>query len=357
MKSIRIYFWGLLVLTFSITACSNDSSGEDSPDETIQAEVITLSQRPSGSVSTFGGEVKSTSSINIATKVMGEVESVPFQIGESFRRGDIILQIKQDQILAQEAQANAALQEARVAFEQAEKDLKRFEELYKENSASLKELENAQNHMDASRLRAQMAEARIREIEDLKSYTAVRAPYNGVVSGKFMEEGDLASPGMPVLSIEQNNSFKFTFTVPEARINEISTGDTLLVSIPALSGSTLQSQVSRVNTSGNSVSRQFRVEATISESLTGLRSGMYGEAELRNRKMQQIVIPESAVVVRGQLRGVYTVNEDNTALLKWISLGQKTENGFVVLSGLRPGEKIVRDVTGSIYDGALIANN
>lgn len=353
-KYITLSLLGTVLLLFS--GCGSEQTETNTQMETISATVHTVQSTAESSEKTYGGEIQSRNSARIATKVMGEIKAIPFDIGESFEPGDLILQIKQEQIDAQEEQALAALSEARVAFEQAQKDLQRFEALYKEGSASDKELENARNHLAMSESRMNRAEAKRDEILDLKAYTQIRAPYAGVVTAKHMNEGDLASPGMPVISIEEGNSYKLVFTIPETAVSRFSVGQEILIRVPGLANSDIQATLSRINSSGERGSRQFKAEAEINEPNEAIRSGMYAEAVIPTGDNTSVTIPASSVVSRGQLSGVFALNSDNIALLRWITLGEETEQGYVVLSGLREGERIVENITGSVYDGVRISN-
>jgi RND family efflux transporter MFP subunit len=202
-----------------------------------------------------------------------------------------------------------------------------------------------------------MARAKLAEINDLKSYTSIKAPYDGVVTAEYMEEGDLASPGIPVIGIENRSSYKFVFNIPESMISRAESGNMVRLRVPAMNDQELEARIVRVNASGEPGTRQFKAEAELNEAYEGIRSGMYAEALFTEDRNAKTLIPESALVQRGQLRGVFVVNSDDIALLRWINLGKKTGDSYVVLSGLQPGERVVNEITGSLYDGVKIQNN
>jgi RND family efflux transporter MFP subunit len=346
-----------LALIMVMPACSSDKEeAQTTAEASVQVKTEMVKRIQSATTVTYSGSINSASRVQIATKVMGEIESMPFDIGEEFRKGQTILNINQDQIMARKNQADAALQEAEVGLAQAERDYERYKNLYENDSASLREWENAQNALKQMKSQVERARASVNEVNDLIRYTRIKAPFNGIVAARYMEVGDLSAPGRPILDIEPKDDYKLVFTVPESAIYNLSIGDTVGYRVAVAPDMKSVAVITKMNQAGNRGDRQFQVEAELLNEEKGiLRSGMFADVLIRKFGDSGLFIPEESVVQRGQLKGVYVVNNDNTILLRWIRTG-KTDAGMVeVLSGLSEGETVVAKPDGSLRDGISIA--
>ncbi len=359
MKSRILNLFTLLFIVggLTISCSSGDDAVETEPANEISLETEAVRKVSSTSLVTFSGEISSASRVKIATKVMGTIESIPFKIGESFNKGDLILKIDDTQVMAQKSKAEAALQDAKVGQSQAQRDYDRYKALYENESASLREWENAQNHLQSMNSRLSQAEAAIAEVNDLLSFTKVRAAFPGVIAAKYMEEGDLTAPGQTILDIERNQNFQIDFSIPESSVNSISLNDTIGVRVPVLGNDVFMASISNLNRSGNQRNRQFEVEAKLITDIEELRSGLYADVLIeQNSGDEGLFISRNALIERGQLKGVYVVNSDNKILLRWIRTGKNVGDDIEVLSGLSEGEMIVSKPTPTLKDGLIIAN-
>ncbi len=347
----------VLTLTFMMTACSSEEETVESNNETaVRVQTETVQRIRSGTTITYSGSIESVSRVQIATKVMGEIESMPYDIGEEFRKGQVILNINQDHIMARKNQADAALQEAEVGFAQAERDYERYKNLYENDSASLREWENAQNALKQMKSQVERARAAVNEVDDLIRYTRIKAPFNGIVAARYMEVGDLSAPGRPILDIEPAGDYKLQFTVPESAVYSLSIGDTVGYRVAIAPELKSEAVITKMNQSGNRGDRQFQVEAELLNADTAtIKSGMFADVLIRKSGDSGLFIPEQSVAERGQLKGVYVVNSDNTILLRWIRTGKTDEGMIEVLSGLSEGETVVASPDGSLKDGITIA--
>ena len=208
-----------------------------------------------------------------------------------------------------------------------------------------------------AKARLEVAKQMKNEIDAQFAYTNIRAPFSGTVTNRFVDEGALTNPGMPLISLEGAHNFEARVSVPESEITKISQGDTVNVQIKS-TGIQLKGEVSELSTSAVNTGGQYIATIRLLERDPSILSGMYVNVEFPIKSttttISAILIPKSALVHQGQLSGIYTVSESGTALLRWLRLGRSFGDSVEVLSGLRPEEQFIVSAEGKLYNGAPI---
>jgi RND family efflux transporter MFP subunit len=216
----------------------------------------------------------------------------------------------------------------------------RFENLYAEKSVSKQQLDDVNTGLERARAGLNMARAAREEVMVHMSYLDLKAPISGLVSRRMVEEGDMANPGHPLMVIEQVDRMKIIARLSERDVNSISAGDLVAVTVPSLDNATFNVEVARVISSANPGSRTYDVEAYVDNKI-GLRSGMFARMDLAVGSRQGVMVPQAAIIKRGQLKGIFTVDQDNLTHLVWVRLGDVSGTDVEVISGLQGDETIV----------------
>jgi RND family efflux transporter MFP subunit len=346
-----------LLLTVSLlSGCSSDDTTEIEPDSVeVELRMAEASTTHSGLV--FPAKVESNNQANLSTIVMGTVISVPVTVGDRVQKGDILVRIKDDQIRAQKSQIEANMVQAKANLENTEKNYDRIKNLYAEESATSKELDDISTMYEIAKANMEALEARLNEVNEMLSYTVIRAPFAGIVSSKFVSEGDMASPGHPLISVSDPNSIKITATVAENQISQIEEGSNVTVSVSSAGVSKVPARLTAISQAGDPISRQFSIEAVIddAETISKLKVGMFAKVEMNIDQTESLYIPADAIFERGQLTGIYTISDNNRAVLRWIRLGEKSGDAIKVLTGLKPGEQYVYAPFQSLRQGQLLS--
>lgn len=349
------------ILSFSaallLASCGNDE--QKVVDDQTAAIAVKVNQVVANSTSPFlsvSGTIQASSSADLSTRMMGYVDKVHVNVGDQVRKGQLLLSISNSDLQAKKGQVNAGITEATVAFNTAEKDYNRFKNLFADNSASQKEFDDITANYEMAKARLESAKQMKNEINAQLAYTNITAPFNGVITQKIVKAGDMASPGMTLLSIEAPSNFEVMAMVPETEISEIKEGtevETLVKSIDK----TLKGKVSEVSSSAKHTGGQYLVKINLDETDANILSGMFATVQFpvkRKVKSERVLIPKEALVTNGQLSGVYTVSESNTALLRWLRLGRTFGNQVEVLSGLNSEEAYIISAEGKLYNGVPI---
>jgi RND family efflux transporter MFP subunit len=185
----------------------------------------------------------------------------------------------------------------------------------------------------------------------MKGYAEVRAPFDGVVTEKTAEPGNLAAPGQPLMTVERAGGFRLEASVEESRLGTVRPGQTVAVALDAL-GTELKGRVAEVVPAVDAASRTFLAKIDLPAS-PQIRSGVFGRARFELQPKQGITVPPAAVVERGQLTSVY-VADAGRARSRLVTLGAQAANRVEVLSGLAPGDNVIAPVPAGLSDGAKV---
>ncbi|MEX0996939.1 MAG: efflux RND transporter periplasmic adaptor subunit [Flavobacteriaceae bacterium] len=348
----------ILALTaLLLSSCGNSEKDTATDNRPVIQVTVKAPAASSGSNLTVSGEVVAVNNATLSTRMMGYVNKVHVNIGDNVSQGQLLVSINNNDLQAKRAQVTAGINEAQVAVNNAKRDFERFTALFAQNSASQKELDDMTAHYEMAKARLESANAMKAEINAQFAYAEIRAPFSGVVTNRFIESGSMANPGMPLIAIEAPGNFEVRATVPASSISQIKTGENVEVHINSIN-KTVSGKVTEVSSSSSMTGGQYPVNIVL-EKDEALKSGMYATVkfpvEQTEESQQLVTVPEEAIVNQGDLRGVYTVSQQNTAILRWLRLGRSFGNEVEVLSGLNAEEAVIIDAEGKLYNGAKVA--
>ncbi len=283
------------------------------------------------------GSVEAAQRAVLSAKVMGVVDSIKVAPGARVASGETLVTIDAREIKARVDQASAAQ-------EQAGRDFERIGKLLRSGAVTPQEAEAA-----ATRLRT--ADGALAEARTMLQYTEVKAPFDGVVTRKLAEVGDLAVPGKALLEMENASLLRFECEIPEALVDRIRLGSTLPVGVDA-AGAELEGRVSEIAPSASAGSRTFLVKLDLPPA-EKLRPGQFGRVRVPVRERPAILIPETALVQRGQIETVFVVDE-GTARLRLVKSGRIRNGQVEVLGGLAGGERVAASEASLLVDGVKV---
>ena len=356
MKKIQI------IVTFLATAFLASCGSEDKKTVTDNSLVISVmvSQVANDINNPFlavSGKIQSEKSAALSTRMMGFVTNTPVNVGDKVSKGQLLIAINNSDLQAKKAQVNASILEATAAFKNAEKDYNRFKNLFADKSASQKEFDDITAHYQMAKARLEAANQMKNEINSQFAYTNITAPFGGVITAKMIEKGDMANPGQPLISIETTGNFEVIAMVPESEISSIKQGISVDVTIKSIN-KTVKGIVKEVSSSSKNTGGQYLVKIGLDKSTAPILSGMFATIQLpieKNSTSQSTLIPMDVIVSNGQLSGVYTVSQSNTAILRWLTLGKTYGNQVEVLSGLNSDESYIVSANGKLFNGAKVS--
>jgi RND family efflux transporter MFP subunit len=357
MKSIKLILTISTVFALLLSSCGEKKTEvqqDNSPAIAVKVNAVSAdTNHPFLAVS---GKVQTVNSSNLSTRMMGYVNKIHVKVGDKVKKGQLLISVNNADLSAKLAQVNASITEAQAAYNNAEKDYNRFKNLFNDNSASQKELDDMTAHYNMAKARLEAANQMKNEVKAQFSYANIRAPFSGVVSNKFINEGDMANPGMPLLEVETPGEFQVMAMVPESEISQIKNNTEVDVQIKALNTS-VKGKVTEVSTSAKNTGGQYLVKVVLDKSDAKLLSGMFATVQFpveKTKANDKVLIPVAALVTKGELSGIYTVSQTNTALLRWLRLGRTYGNNIEVLSGLSADESYIISSEGKLFNGAKV---
>jgi RND family efflux transporter MFP subunit len=331
--------------------------------ETMQARVVESHQQQLPVTVRSTGTVHSKETAVVSAQVMGRIQQVLVHEGDDVRAGQTLVVLDDAALRAQVEQAQAGVKAAESAQAAAQTNaalaastLDRYKQLERRKSVSPQEMDEVSRRAEAAAagleaVRAQTDAARAQEsgARTMLGYTHLVAPFAGVVTARMADPGTMASPGVPLLQVDQAAALQLQATVDESVIGAIHKGMKVQVAI-AGGESANPGAVAEIVPVADPSSHSFLVKIDLPTS-SQTRAGMYGTAEFANGARQAILIPRSAVAARGSLNCVYVIDGQGIAQLRTITLGAAEGSLAEVLSGISAGEKLVdmpsdRDLAG-----------
>jgi RND family efflux transporter MFP subunit len=343
-----------VVVASGLSGCSNEAAKVPPPEIVRNISLLTVHQARVADLLEAVGTVRAAQTSDVASQVMGNIVEIRAHEGDRVRQGQVLAAIDDSQPRAAVDRATAAgaasqqqLAGADSDLALAEATLKRYQSLYERKSVSPQEFDEVKARQQAALARRDMAQAAVAEARagltqtrTSLDYTRLRAPFDGVVTEKRADPGALASPGMPIFTVEDVRRYRLEASVNESDLHYVRTGQAVTVVISAFADADLKGKVVEIVPAADPGSRSFLVKVELPADAR-LRSGLFGRAQFSRGERQALLIPHAAVVNRGQLQGVYLLDQNQVASLRYVTLGRSAGAEVEVLAGLQDGERLV----------------
>jgi RND family efflux transporter MFP subunit len=345
----------IVVLSGVLAGCTNARRAVSVPPETVSnVSVITAQKTTIRDWVEAVGTVRATQTSQVSSQVMSNIVEIRAREGDRVQSGQVLAILDDAQSRSGTDQAMAAVTAAEKERSAADSDLalagatlQRYQELFEKKSVSPQEFDeikaryqSAEAHRDMAQAGQAQATAGLTQARTALGYTRIRAPFAGVVTEKMADAGMLASPGMPIFTIEDTRRYRLEVTVDESELGFVRIEQVSPVTIDALRNAQLSGKVVEIVPAANPASRSFLVKVALPAD-SRLRSGLFGRARFPRGERPALLIPQVSVVERGQLQGIYVLDANQIASLRYVSLGQSAGEQIEVLSGLQDGEKLV----------------
>jgi RND family efflux transporter MFP subunit len=373
------------ILTLSVGALAGASCGGSEPQtHAAPASPIAVAVAPAGMVDLterveVGGTVRARTIAVLSSRIVAPIVDVRVRQGDRVRRGQplVLLDGRELQAVSARAEAGVAAATSSLAAMHAESEaaaagLKlatathaRIAALRERSSATPGEFDEAVAALRAAEARVAATTARQTEagkaLEAARAgqqaaavattYASIAAPFDGIVSVRTAEPGALAAPGSPLLTVEDDSSFRLEVSVDASRVPALRPGLSVPVSIDG--GQTLEGVIAEVGRSIDPTVHSTLLKIDLPKH-DWLRSGMFGRAGLPGGSRRALMVPSNALLKRGQLTFVFVAAGD-VARMRLVHEGQAHAGRIEILAGLAEGERVVLNPPGDLTDGRAIA--
>lgn len=327
-----VYGW----LALGATACGQSVATTPPPRSpaeptlTVRAETLTTAI-------TVHGVLQARQQAEISTRMMARVSEVPVEVGARVRAGEPLLRLGTDDVTANRLKAAAAQAAARAARDEAARQLARMDTLLQADAVSQVQRDQAALALSQADAHVAVAEAAVREVETAAGYATIVAPFSGTVVARYVDPGDLANPGMPLLLFQSEGQRDVVLAVPPDVAANLRAGDTLAVSTPDD-----RRAAARIRAIASGADPRTGTVEVLAAAPAEWPTGIAVTALVPAGTHVGIAIPLPSIVRRGQLTGVRLATPDG-AVLRWVRLGRSTPDQRVeVLTGLTPGELVIQ---------------
>lgn len=328
MRATAMKKWqgGLLAgLLFGVLAgCGGDEqAGQAAAGKTVAAEIGAVQPSRVAEQYPAPATLVALESVPVASRIMGYIRAVDVVEGQSVKAGQRLFTIDSADAKSQADQANAALADAKANFD-------RFANLYKDEAVSRQQYEKMKLAYDQARAAADGANNQLR-------YAVVASPIAGVVTQKLGNAGSLATPGQPVVVVENPARLQVQTQVGEAVLRQIKLGDVVPVEVDGVAGA-IEAKVARISPAADPVSRTFLVKLDIAA--PGLRSGQFARALFKVGERDALLVPKAALVERAGIMGLFVVDAQGIAHFRMVRTGAEHQGQVEIQAGLSAGERI-----------------
>ncbi len=352
--AVTVLYVLIMSLNGMLAGCTSERRSEHAAPEVVSGISIVVAQKamvPEWLDAV--GTVRAAQTSQVASQIMGNIVEIRAREGDRVQSGQVLAIIDDAQPRSGVEQATASLAAAKKNVSAAESDLalaaatlKRYQQLYEKKSLSPQEFDEIKARYQSAEARRDMAQAgqaqanaALTQAQTSFGYARIRAPFAGVVTGKMADVGTLASPGMAIFTVEDTRSYRLEASVNESDIRIAGVGQVVPVTVDALANADLSGKVVQIVPAADPASRSFLVKIEL-PSDTRLRSGLFGRARFPSGKRSALFIPAASIVERGQLQGVYVIDANQIAGLRYVTLGKTAGPQVEVLSGLQDGERL-----------------
>ena len=352
----------LILLTSILTSCGGDKKEKITELTPVPVKINGKLDTNNSPFITASGKIEAENSANLSTRMMGYVTKVHVKVGQNVKAGQLLVSVNSTDLQAKKAQVDASIIQAQAAYNNAKKDYDRFVNLFAQQSASQKELDDMTARYEMAKAGLEAAKQMRNEIQAQFSYSNITAPFSGVVTNTFVKEGDMANPGMPLVSVEGASQLQVTAMVSESDIAQVKQGMNVKVNIKSLN-KIVTGNVSEVSLSAKNTGGQYLVKVNLNQTDKSILSGMFVNVQFPVEKSKtvstnssdRVLIPTAALVKQGQLTGIYTVGSNNVAILRWLRIGKTFGDQVEVLSGLTANEAYIVSADGKLFNGAKVS--
>ncbi len=331
--TLRLFTTGALLAVGACKRPPTDSAGTAMPTVRVQVFNVRIEMLPSRLETS--GTVRAVRRAAIAAKVSGQIDNLAVTLGQPVHAGDVLLHISGTELSARAAQTSAQLA-------QVQRELARERTLLAAGASTT-------DAVQAQEDRLAQTQAALREAESMINYTTVRAPFDGVVAKKFVEAGDFASPGQPLLQLDGRNAFEIEVGLPDTFASAVSVGASLDVEIPTISVH-FSGAVAELSSAADSTARDVTAKITVPAG-TVVRPGQFARVFVPGTPGAVLLAPVVAVSPFGQMERVFVVGAGNRASLRLVKTSALRGDRIEIVSGIEAGERVVVAPPAALRDG------
>ncbi len=289
------------------------------------------------------GVVEATRQSTVSAQISGRVKEIYFDVGDSVQKGQVILRIDQGEVAQALAGSKAQVMQAQAALHNARSNYERARQMFAQKFISQAALDKAEADYKMAQAQTAASQAGESQAAVAQSYTAVVAPYGGMVAARLVQVGEMVTVGQPLMTGFDPAKMRVIVNVPQDKLQDIGARPDVAIEFPAIK-LRVQAAAVTVQPLADARTHTTQVRIDLPAKQTGVYPGMFVHAHFVVGKAKKMLIPASAVVRRSEVSAVYVVGDTDRVTLRQIRLGEAIGlNEIEVLAGLNVGERVALD--------------
>lgn len=329
-RPIPAYFFTIQLVALLLTACQATPpppAKSSEREETFLVEVTTVAKQSLNKVENYTGDVLARRSVRIFTQEAGKIMALPYYEGDSVKTGALLVQLDDALLKAQFNQAQALYQQTQI-------NTKRLRLLGAKKLVAEEEILKAETEEAVAKANVEILTTRL-------SYTTIVAPFNGILSARLVEIGDIVTANTHIATLIDPNSLVIKVNLPELAFNQLKLQDNATILIDALGSKTWQGKVIRLHPTLDPNTRLGTVEISLNPPPSGAKSGQFAKVSFDTLLKPQIAIPYTGLRRDREGEFVFLVTEKNQVKRQGVHSGQRLADVVEITEGLAEGQKIV----------------
>lgn len=342
-----------------LSGCKDNQAAEQAKaPPTLQLKVedrLTMGESSHSSGPLITGAVQPERRADLRAEVSAIVQHVYKDNGERVRKGDLLVSLDDTSIRDSLASAQESARAANEAYEQSERQFQRQKALQAQGMVSQQALEDAQNRRTAALSERAAAEARVASSRQQMARTAVRAPFDGVVSERQVSAGDTAQVGKALLKVIDPSSMRFEGYVSADRRAELQVGQAVDLRINGAPNPNVEGRIRRIDVAADPVTRQVALLVDFVDPKQAAVAGLYGEGHVRTSTVAALMLGDADMQRDGD-RAYAWIIKDGKLHRQLLTLGERDHRTgeYVVKNGLAIGSVVVRNPSRTLVEGTPV---
>ena len=291
------------------------------------------------------GTVQPRRKSEISSRLLATIQEIAVDPGDQVVAGQLLVTLDGREVQAQLREAEAAVRGVGADLAVRERDYRRYRQMFAENAVTKEDYDRVEGAFQATQAQLERAQQQVERMQIMLTYASITAPDSGLVSDRFADSGDLATPGKPLLAIHDPTDLELHASVRVGLATHLQLGQKLQVKVEAAQIDT-EASVREIVPQAEAASRSVLVKVTLpaqpqpANVKDKLYIGMFGRLQIPVGQLDRVVIAADAVQRIGQLDVVDVVSEKNKIERRYVRLGGHFGPDIEILSGLRIGERV-----------------
>ena len=320
----------------------------------VKTTVVRTSE--GGQTIALPGSLQGAQQAPLAARSAGYVKRWTKDIGSHVRKGELLAVIESPEIDQQLSQAEATRGQTAASLALAKSTVERWEALRKKDVVSQQELDERRSGLAQAAANLAAADANVQRLRQLQGFTRVTAPFDGVITKRNVDVGDLIdSSGKTLFVLTQMDPLRVYVNVPQSYAQLVRPGQKVVVTQSELRGQSFAGEVARTSASIDPATRTMQVEIALPNKNGILLPGAYVQVELPIVGQRTVVVPTNVLLFRGEGTRVATVDAANRVHLKPVTLGRNLGEAIEVIDGIAAGDRLVVNPSDSLGEGDAVA--